>query len=142
MTESSAIPRVPVRQRLLLVTGLLGAGKTTALKVLEDLGWEVIDNFPVRLLGRLIDSGDAPASEMPLAIGFDSRTRGFDAGKVIALVKKRNLYNVQQTRATELECVTAIGAVAAPLAEQAVQEVFFGRRLAEARYVGDQRTHC
>ena len=90
MTESSAIPRVPVRQRLLLVTGLLGAGKTTALKVLEDLGWEVIDNFPVRLLGRLIDSGDAPASEMPLAIGFDSRTRGFDAGKVIALVKKLN----------------------------------------------------
>ena len=84
MTESPA----PVRQRLLLVTGLLGAGKTTALKVLEDLGWEVIDNFPVRLLGRLIDSGDAPASEMPLAIGFDSRTRGFDPNKVIALVKK------------------------------------------------------
>ena len=51
-------------QRLLLVTGLLGAGKTTALKVLEDLGWEVIDNFPVRLLGRLIDSSDAPPLRM------------------------------------------------------------------------------
>ena len=74
-------------QRLLLVTGLLGAGKTTALKVLEDLGWEVIDNFPVRLLGRLIDS-DAPAADTPLAIGFDSRTRGFDPNKVIALVKQ------------------------------------------------------
>ncbi len=77
----------PAPQRLLLVTGLLGAGKTTALKVLEDLGWEVIDNFPVRLLGRLIDS-DAPAADTPLAIGFDSRTRGFDPNKVIALVKK------------------------------------------------------
>ena len=90
MTESTApAPSSgPARQRLLLVTGLLGAGKTTALKVLEDLGWEVIDNFPVRLLGRLIGSGDAPASEMPLAIGFDSRTRGFDPNKVIALVKK------------------------------------------------------
>ncbi|MEY4055326.1 MAG: RNase adapter RapZ, partial [Pseudomonadota bacterium] len=43
------------RQRVLLVTGLLGAGKTTALKVLEDLGWETIDNFPIRLLDRLID---------------------------------------------------------------------------------------
>ncbi|MFM5917738.1 MAG: RNase adapter RapZ [Novosphingobium sp.] len=75
-------------QRLLLVTGLLGAGKTTALKVLEDLGWEVIDNFPVRLLGRLIDSADAPPADTPLAIGFDSRTRGFDPNKVIALVKK------------------------------------------------------
>ena len=42
----------------------------------------------LRLLGRLIDSADAPASDMPLAIGFDSRTRGFDPNKVIALVKK------------------------------------------------------
>ena len=88
MTESLVPATAPATQRLLLVTGLLGAGKTTALKVLEDLGWEVIDNFPVRLLGRLIDSGDAPASDMPLAIGFDSRTRGFDPNKVIALVKK------------------------------------------------------
>ena len=85
MTESSA----SARQRLLLVTGLLGAGKSTALKVLEDLGWEVIDNFPIRLLGRLIDNTDGPASELraPLAIGFDSRTRGFDAAKVIQQVK-------------------------------------------------------
>jgi RNase adaptor protein for sRNA GlmZ degradation len=39
----------------MLVTGMLGAGKTTALRVLEDLGWETIDNFPIRLLERLID---------------------------------------------------------------------------------------
>ena len=86
MTE----PSDPSRQRLLLVTGLLGAGKTTALKVLEDLGWEVIDNFPIRLLDRLIDKADSPSAEprSPLAIGFDSRTRGFDAGKVIQRVKQ------------------------------------------------------
>ena len=64
------------RQQILLVTGLLGAGKTTALKLLEDIGWETIDNFPVRLLPRLIDSPDGPESGVraPLAIGFDSRT--------------------------------------------------------------------
>jgi RNase adapter protein RapZ len=74
------------RQRILLVTGLLGAGKSTALKVLEDLGWETIDNFPVRLLGRLIDSpGELRA---PLAIGFDSRTRGFNPNAIIERVKK------------------------------------------------------
>ena len=84
MTESPT----PPPQRLLLVTGLLGAGKTTALNVLEDVGWDVIDNFPVRLLGRRLDSGDAPTNDPPLAIGFDSRTRGFDPNKVIALVKK------------------------------------------------------
>ncbi|HEX4848766.1 MAG TPA: RNase adapter RapZ [Novosphingobium sp.] len=85
MTESS-----PPRQRVLLVTGLLGAGKTTVLKVLEDLGWEAIDNFPIRLLGRLFDDGAGGPADLraPLAIGFDSRTRGFDPAKVIDRVKK------------------------------------------------------
>jgi RNase adapter protein RapZ len=77
-------------QRVLLLTGLLGAGKTTVLRVLEDLGWEVIDNFPIRLLERLIETGpgtseaDLPA---PLAIGFDTRTRGFNPHDIIQRVK-------------------------------------------------------
>jgi UPF0042 nucleotide-binding protein len=79
----------PARQRLLLVTGMLGAGKTTALRVLEDLGWEIVDNFPIRMLDALIDSAPNGAdTDLPLlAIGFDSRTRGFDPGRVIAQVK-------------------------------------------------------
>ncbi|MFA9200451.1 MAG: RNase adapter RapZ [Cypionkella sp.] len=77
------------RQRALLVTGLSGAGKTTALRVLEDLGWEALDNFPIRLLERLV--GIEPAHEdprPPLAIGFDSRTRGFVPAEVIERAKK------------------------------------------------------
>ncbi len=102
MSESPS----PSRQRLLLVTGLLGAGKTTALKVLEDLGWEVIDNFPIRLLGRLVDSTDAPASELrsPLAIGFDSRTRGFDPNKVIARVKQLTSRDDLEVTTLFLDC--------------------------------------
>jgi RNase adapter protein RapZ len=80
-------------QRVLLLTGLLGAGKTTVLRVLEDLGWEVIDNFPIRLLERLIDTS-ADQSEpsetdlrAPLAIGFDARTRGFNPHDIIQRVK-------------------------------------------------------
>jgi UPF0042 nucleotide-binding protein len=74
---------------LLLVTGLSGAGKSTALDVLEDLAWETIDNFPVRLLERLVgEPGVTPdAQRAPLAIGFDSRTRGFVPGEMISLVK-------------------------------------------------------
>ena len=85
-----AKPSPVPKQRVLLVTGLLGAGKSTALKVLEDLGWETIDNFPIRLLDRLIDNPDAAQSDIraPLAIGFDSRTRGFNPHKVIDRVKK------------------------------------------------------
>lgn len=75
------------RQHILLVTGLSGAGKTTALRVLEDLGWEAIDNFPIRLLGRLIGQPSSEGPRMPLAIGFDTRTRGFDPADVIERVK-------------------------------------------------------
>jgi UPF0042 nucleotide-binding protein len=73
------------RQRILLVTGMLGAGKSTALRELEDMGWEAIDNFPVRMLPRLVGG---EAGEHPLAIGFDCRTRGFDPADVIERVKK------------------------------------------------------
>lgn len=75
------------RHSVLLVTGLLGAGKTTALRVLEDLGWETIDNFPIRFLDRLVGP---PSTEVrpPLAIGFDSRTRDFDPRRLIERVKK------------------------------------------------------
>ena len=72
------------RQRILLVTGMLGAGKSTALRALEDLGWEAVDNFPIRLFKRLV--GDDTAGQ-PLAIGFDCRTRGFLPGDVIERVK-------------------------------------------------------
>ena len=72
------------RQRIVLVTGMLGAGKTTALRELEDLGWESIDNFPIRLLDRLIVQDEATH---PLAIGFDCRTRGFAPDEIIAQVK-------------------------------------------------------
>ena len=79
------------RQRILLVTGLLGAGKTTVLRVLEDLGWEALDNFPIRLLERLIDTTKPQPQELgaPLAIGFDARTRGFNPHDIIERVKKR-----------------------------------------------------
>ncbi len=79
MTDESPLP-----QRILLVTGLSGAGKTTALQVLEDLGWEAIDNFPLRLLSRLVGAGEERA---PMAIGINSRTRGFVPTEIIKLCR-------------------------------------------------------
>ena len=77
-------------QTILLVTGLSGAGKTTVLKTLEDMGWEAVDNFPIRLTGPLLDI-PAPVGRdlaIPLALGFDSRTRGFQAEMLINQVKQ------------------------------------------------------
>lgn len=91
MSSSTRTPNKPDhgdnvdQQTVLLVTGVSGAGKSTALQVLEDLGWETIDNFPVRLLKSLLSKPDNQQS--PLAIGFDSRTRGFVPFDVIELVK-------------------------------------------------------
>jgi len=76
------------QQQILLVTGLSGAGKTTALRVMEDLGWEAIDNFPIRLLDRLVGAADADAPPPSLAIGFDCRTRGFSPQAVIEQVER------------------------------------------------------
>jgi len=89
-SESDNQAPAPARQRVLLVTGLLGAGKSTALRVLEDIGWEAIDNFPVRLFERLLDNSgdDESTSRPPLAVGFDTRTRGFVPREVIDLMKR------------------------------------------------------
>jgi RNase adapter protein RapZ len=78
------------QQTILLVTGLSGAGKSTVLKTLEDIGWEAVDNFPIRLAGPLLDiPGGAGRSgpSFPLALGFDSRTRGFKVEQLIKQIK-------------------------------------------------------
>lgn len=72
--------------RALIVTGMSGAGKSTALGMLEDLGWETIDNAPVRLLEGLLTAGASP--EMPLAIGIDSRTHGYDPAAILELLDR------------------------------------------------------
>jgi UPF0042 nucleotide-binding protein len=62
---------------VLVVTGLSGAGKTSALKVLEDLGYEAVDNLPLAYVPHLAGAADRAAPA--LAIGVDTRTRGFSA---------------------------------------------------------------
>lgn len=75
--------------RILLVTGMSGAGKSTALNTLEDMGWEVVDNLPFALLARLLDTRLPEGAEgsRPLAIGIDSRTRGFVAQTLVERIK-------------------------------------------------------
>jgi UPF0042 nucleotide-binding protein len=96
------------RQRVVLVTGLSGAGKTTALRVLEDLGWEAIDNFPIRLLDRLVGAETASAElRPPLAVGFDSRTRGFVPDAIIARWKKLSVRTDLAVTTLFLDCTSA-----------------------------------
>jgi len=63
-------------QRVLIVTGMSGAGRSTALKMLEDMGYEAVDNLPLGLLPPLIRGA---ALTHPLAVGIDVRTRDFSS---------------------------------------------------------------
>lgn len=69
--------------RLILITGPSGAGRSTALHALEDLGLEVIDNLPFSLIPKLIDG---PPLGRPIALGVDVRNREFNATAVIELI--------------------------------------------------------
>jgi len=71
--------------RLVLVTGPSGAGRTTAINALEDLGFEVIQNLPLSLLSRLLDG---PPIDRPLALGLDTRNRDFSTGALIAAIDR------------------------------------------------------
>src|SRR3984893_9985148 len=63
---------------VVLVTGLSGAGRGTAAKVLEDLGWYVADNLPPELITQMVDLGLAAGSRITqLAVVLDVRARGF-----------------------------------------------------------------
>ena len=71
--------------RILIVTGLSGAGRTSALKILEDFGFEAIDNIPFFLLKNIIEA----KIKRNLAVGIDIRSRDFDAKKIISLINKK-----------------------------------------------------
>lgn len=80
----SPLPR-HVDDRIVIVTGLSGSGMSSALKCLEDLGYEVFDNFPLSLVDALIQDQNAPGR--PVAIGIDTRSRGFDSHGIADLAR-------------------------------------------------------
>ena len=102
-------PKNP-NQRIVFVTGMSGAGKTSTLKALEDLGYEAIDNLPVSLLETLKLPSEAEAGDLPhsrdVAVGIDVRTREFDSRRVLAAIDRfRGLPNIDTTLLF-LECGT------------------------------------
>ena len=73
--------------RLLLVTGMSGAGKSTVLDALEDMGWDCVDNLPVALLTDFVHGERKAAVRVPVAVGMDARSRGFDAELLPEIVR-------------------------------------------------------
>jgi UPF0042 nucleotide-binding protein len=95
-------------KNILLVTGMSGAGKSTVLRTLEDLGWEVVDNLPLLLLNRLLDTapgeGVEDGDDRPLALGIGTRTRGFDAESIVRRIKRLREDHGDDVGTLFLEC--------------------------------------
>lgn len=72
--------------RLLLVTGMSGAGKSTVLDTLEDMGWDIVDNLPADLLHQFVHGADQ-CRTAPAAVAMDARSRGFDADRLPATIR-------------------------------------------------------
>lgn len=109
--QSSSAPAAPdhaARQheaaagRVVIVTGLSGAGRTLALKNLEDLGYEAVDNLPVSLLPNLVRPQEGVAR--PLAIGIDIRTRDFGPEPVQAMLRRLLEDNGLDVRLLFVDC--------------------------------------
>ncbi|MEM9469087.1 MAG: RNase adapter RapZ [Pseudomonadota bacterium] len=73
-----------MQHKIIIITGLSGAGISSALKSLEDLGYEVFDNFPLEFIDGLIDQDPGK----PIAIGMDSRVRHFNPEDIIEKKEK------------------------------------------------------
>lgn len=88
--------------RLVLVTGPSGAGRSTAIDALEDIGYEVIDNLPLSLVPRLIEG---PRSAQPIALGLDVRNRDFNAFSLIELIDKLTRAPMISLQVLYLDCL-------------------------------------
>src|SRR3546814_11475589 len=66
--------------RVVLVTGMSGAGRSSALRVLEDEGYEAIDNLPLSLLSGVVNE---IGLQRPIAVGVGIRNRDYEVGPVL-----------------------------------------------------------
>lgn len=85
-----------------IVTGMSGAGLTSALNSFEDLGFEVIDNIPLFLLEKLVD--DPEPIPRPLCIGTNVRTRDFHENQFLQIFEKLNQRSDIELAVVYLEC--------------------------------------
>lgn len=96
-------------RHVLVVTGMSGAGKSSALKALEDIGYDVVDNMPPWLLPALLKPpAMADSQNIPdrLALGLDSRTRDFDPEELLAMVEGLRAADGMEIDLLFLDCGT------------------------------------
>ncbi|MFY9288265.1 MAG: RNase adapter RapZ [Alphaproteobacteria bacterium] len=79
-------PSPPAKRRIVLLSGMSGAGLSTALKVFEDLGYEAVDNLRLGLIPALIE--DSTTGDQPLAVAIDTRNANFTVDDLLRVAKR------------------------------------------------------
>lgn len=95
------MPNDPVALQHVLVTGPSGAGRTSAIRALEDIGFEAIDNLPLTLLPRLLSG---PAPDKPMALGIDTRNRDFSTAALIEAIDQMSESSQTPMQVLYLDC--------------------------------------
>ena len=95
-------PADPASPEIVLVTGMSGAGRTATLKALEDMGFEAVDNVPLSLIPNLV--GGTDATQTPIAVCADVRTRDFDAEGLIHRIDDLAASSARRVRVVFLDC--------------------------------------
>lgn len=92
-------------RRVVLVTGPSGAGRSTAINVLEDRDYEVIDNIPLSILPKLLE---VSRFGRPLALGLDVRNRDFSANALIELIDQLGVNPSFDASVLYLDCAAEV----------------------------------
>ena len=81
--------------KLVIISGRSGSGKSTALNVLEDLGFYCIDNLPVGLLPNLLQQAQGNANSQNMAVSIDARNIPTELAHFADIVSKLDTSNCQ-----------------------------------------------
>lgn len=94
------------RRPVLLVTGMSGAGHSSALKALEDIGYKAIDNLPISLLEPLLS--ERAGQGTPVAVGIDSRGWDFNAQKLVDSLQRLRARGDLAIKLLYMDCQTDV----------------------------------
>src|SRR5262245_3250222 len=89
------------KRRIVLVTGMSGAGLSSALKAFEDLGYEAVDNLRIGLIPALIDDSD---HNRPLAVAADMRNANFSPDDLLRALRELSDRRDLEVKLLYLEC--------------------------------------
>ena len=101
-SETQPPTETPLRRRVVLLTGMSGAGLSTALKAFEDIGYEAVDNLRIGLIPALVE--DEEAADASLAVAIDTRNANFTVDDLLGVTQSLSQRPELEVKLVFLEC--------------------------------------